>query len=418
MSGVRTGPERPASENPPARVSGDELAIRVGIVRQRVDRLADLEIIRRDAEGRFDPGDVHRVRLIEAFEAAGVPLDALLAASGAGRISLAYYDQLHPPPGPLSAQSYDAFVESLGAAKAHLPQLFTAFGLAEPAPDTRLSIKDEALVRDILQTVVATGQPDLALRAIRPFGESARRSADGAMGAYAEAVKREGDAVQGLPVDEVFDRLLRSWARFARLSPMLAAWLTSHHLSRAIDEYSVTTTEQVLEETGFVAARLDAPPAVSFVDLTGFTRLTEERGDEAAAGIAMRLGEVTADVVTPRAGRVVKLLGDGVLIRFADATTAVEATLDLLEALPRAGLPSGHAGVASGPLIMRDGDVFGRTVNTAARIADVAPDGRLYVADVLAWALPPQPYVLRPADRAYLQGIGHVALVDVTRVEA
>jgi adenylate cyclase len=407
--------ERIASDDRPAWVSADELAIRVGIARQRVDRLADLGIIDRDARGRFDPGDVHRVRLLEAFEAAGVPLDALLAASRAGRISLAYYDQLHPPPGPLSAQSYDAFVESLGAAKAHLPRLFAAFGLAEPAPETRLTIEAETLVRDMLETVVATGQPDLALRAIRPFGEAARRAADGAMGAYAEAVEREGDAVQGLPVDEVFDRLLRSWARFARLSATLAGWLASHHLSRAIDEYSVTTTEQVLEETGFVAARLDAPPAVSFVDLTGFTRLTEERGDEAAAGIAMRLGEVTADVVAPRAGRVVKLLGDGVLIRFADATTAVEATLDLLEALPRAGLPSGHAGVASGPLIMRDGDVFGRTVNTAARIADVAPDGRLYVADVLASALPPQRYVLRPADGAVLQGIGPFPLVDVTR---
>jgi adenylate cyclase len=238
-----------------------------------------------------------------------------------------------------------------------------------------------------------------------------------ALGAYGEAVKLEGDGIQGLPVDEVFDRLLRSWAHFARLSPTLAGWLTSHHLNRAIDEYSVTSTEQILEETGFVAARLEAPPAVSFVDLTGFTRLTEERGDEVAAGIAMRLGEVTAEVVARRAGRVVKLLGDGVLIRFVDATTAVEATLDLLEALPQAGLPSGHAGVASGPLIMRDGDVFGRTVNTAARIADVAPDGRLYVADVLASALPPERYVLRPADRAVLQGIGPVPLVDVRRVD-
>jgi len=418
MSGVTTGPERLAPfADRPERVSADDLSIRMGIARERVDWLADLGIIGRDAEGRFDPGDVHRVRLLTAFEAAGVPLDALLAATRAGRISLVYYDQLHPPPGPLSTQSYVAFVESLGAAKAHLPRLFTAFGLAEPASDTRLTIEDETLVRDMLETVVATGQPDLALRAIRQFGEAARRAADGALGAYGEAVEREGDDIQGLPVEEVFDRLLRSWAHFARLSPTLAGWLASHHLSRAIDEYSVTTTEQVLEDTGFVAARLEAPPAVSFVDLTGFTRLTEEGGDEVAAGVAMRLGEVTAEVVSPRAGRVVKLLGDGVLIRFADATRAVEATLDLLEALPRAGLPSGHAGVASGPLIMRDGDVFGRTVNMAARIADLAPDGRLYVAEGLASALPPERYVLRPMDRALLQGIGRVPLVDVARVD-
>ena len=49
-------------------------------------------------------GDVHRVRLLLAFEAAGVPLEALLDASRVGAISLRYYDQLHPAPGPLSGQ--------------------------------------------------------------------------------------------------------------------------------------------------------------------------------------------------------------------------------------------------------------------------------------------------------------------------
>ncbi len=160
------------------------------------------------------------------------------------------------------------------------------------------------------------------------------------------------------------------------------------------------------------------PPAVAFVDLTGFTRFTEEHGDEVAAGIALRLGEVTAETVAPFGGRVVKLLGDGVLVRFDDAATAVEGTLQLLVALPTAGLPSGHAGVAAGPLIVREGDVFGRTVNLAARISDVAPDGRVYVPATVAAELPARTFDVRPVDDAELQGIGLVALVDVSRPSA
>ena len=112
----------------------------------------------------------------------------------------------------------------------------------------------------------------------------------------------------------------------------------------------------------------------------------------------MRLGDLATDVARPRGGRVVKLLGDGVLLRFDDAPAAVEGALDLLLALPGAGLPSGHAGIASGPLIARDGDVFGRTVNLAARIADAAPDGRAWVPEPLAGGLPAGRFRLAPTD--------------------
>jgi adenylate cyclase len=124
---------------------------------------------------------------------------------------------------------------------------------------------------------------------------------------------------------------------------------------------------------------------------------------------------VTAEVVAPLGGRVVKLLGDGVLVRFDEAAAAVEATLLLLAKLAAAGLPTGHAGVAAGPLIVREGDVFGRTVNMAARIADVAPDGCLYVPASVAVELPQGAFETRPVVSPLLQGIGVVPLVDVIR---
>jgi adenylate cyclase len=399
------------------RLTADELALRLGLDADRVARYVARGAVEPGSDGRFDAGDVHRVRLVDAFERAGVPLEALVAASRAGEITLAYYDQLHPPPGSVSGRPYAAFAASLGDGATLLPRLFAAFGLAEPAPDTRLNLADEALLAELVRVVEAIGHVDLALRAVRLFGEGARRSAEGALGVYGEAVERLGIGLQGLPAAEAFERVLRPWARFARLSPDLGAWLTSRHVTHAIDEYSVSATEDILEASGFVAPRLEAPPSVAFVDLTGFTRLTEERGDEVAAEIAVRLGEVTAEIVGMSGGRVVKLLGDGVLVLFDDAPAAADATLSLLAALPGRGLPSGHAGVASGPLIARDGDVFGRTVNLAARIADAAPDGRLYASRAAAEALSAGRFVVRPVERTVLQGIGRVELVEVARAE-
>ena len=60
---------------------------------------------------------------------------------------------------------------------------------------------------------------------------------------------------------------------------------------------------------------------------------------------------------------------------FDDADAAVTACLELLDSLPAEGLPDGHAGIHAGPIVRRDGDVFGRTVNTAARVSDVTPPG-------------------------------------------
>ena len=127
------------------------------------------------------------------------------------------------------------------------------------------------------------------------------------------------------------------------------------------------------------AARPDLPTAIAFVDLTGYTSLTERLGDEAAALTATRLAELADACARAFDGRVVKLLGDGVLMRFEDPPTAVAAVADLLGEIVAAGLPPGHAGIAAGRVVTRDGDIYGRTVNLAARIAAHAEAGQLLV---------------------------------------
>ena len=338
-------------------------------------------------DGDYAPGDVHRIRLIDAFATAGVPVEALARASAQGTATLAYYDQLHQVPGTPSARSYGQLLADLGDRAGDLRHIFESCGIAEPGADDRLDEGEQHLLLAVLEALEANRDPDLALRALHVFGDAARRGSEAAMSVYSDAVERAAADTAGLPPEETYRRFLEPWARFARLVPELGAWLHARHMSAAIDAWSVAETERQLAASGIVPERHVEPPAIAFIDLTGFTRLAMESGDREAAQVAMAFTDLAGQVAERSGGRLVKPLGDGVLLRFASARVAAEATLEVLDSLGPAGLPRGHAGIASGPVIVRESDVFGRTVNLAARISDQAQPGQLLSTLDLAAAL-------------------------------
>jgi adenylate cyclase len=373
-------------------------------------------VVRPDESDLYSPGDAHRIRVVDGFEAAGVPLDVLVRAQAAGVISVDYYDQLHAAPGRPSARGYQVFKNDLGPAGHLLPAMFAAFGIAEPDPASHLSVEDEAFIGDWAAVIDATGHADLTLGILRQFGESGRRSSVAALEAYTQVTEQLGPEFAGVPSQEIYDRVFVPWAKAARNLPALAEWLTRRHMSRAIDDYSIRATEQVLADSGYVPERAMVEPAVAFLDLTGFTSLTQERGDTIAAEMALRLADLASRTVATHRGRVVKLLGDGVLMHFADIVEAVDAALDLMDRLAASDLPEGHAGITQGPIVARDGDIFGRTVNLAARISDVTPSGELYIPASIGHALAGR-FVVTPAGAATLQGVGAIDLAAVRRPE-
>jgi adenylate cyclase len=117
-----------------------------------------------------------------------------------------------------------------------------------------------------------------------------------------------------------------------------------------------------------------------FLDLTGYTRLTEERGDEAAADLAARLAGLVRRSSQEHDGMPVKWLGDGVMFYFREPAAAVLAALEMVELVGSQGLPPAHVGVHAGPVVFQEGDYFGRTVNLAARIAEYARPGEVLVS--------------------------------------
>lgn len=399
-----------------SRLTEGELADLVGDSVERIRDLSARGVIQADEAGLHSPGDAHRIRVIDGFEAAGVPLDVLVRAQAAGVISVAYYDQLHAQPGRPSKRGYQVFKDDLGRPGHLLPAIFAAFGIAEPDPASHLSVEDEAVIEDWAAVIDATGHADLTLGILRQFGKSSRRSSVAALEGYGQVVEQLGPEFAGVPSQEIYDQVFVPWAKAARKLPGLAEWLTRHHMSRAIDDYSIRATEQVLADAGYVPERPTAEPAVAFLDLTGFTSVTQERGDAIAAEMALRLADLASRVVATRRGRVVKLLGDGVLMYFPDIVEAIEAALDLMDRLGPSDLPPGHVGIAQGPIVARDGDIFGRTVNLAARISDVTPSGELHVPASLGQTLVGR-FAITPAGTETLQGVGAVDLASVRRRE-
>ena len=118
-----------------------------------------------------------------------------------------------------------------------------------------------------------------------------------------------------------------------------------------------------------------------FLDLVGYTRLTEERGDAAAADLAGSLAGVVQGVSQRHGGRPVKWLGDGVMFYFPDPARAVRSSLEMVRETGSAGLPPAHVGLHAGPVVQQDGDYFGRTVNLASRVAGRAGAGEVLVTD-------------------------------------
>ena len=168
-------------------------------------------------------------------------------------------------------------------------------------------------------------------------------------------------------------------ARLAGLYPELLLWLHQRHLEQVLNARIISAVETRLQERGYLEPGPRRLPAVAFVDLSGYTRLTEAAGDEAAVRSAVRLQELADAAARRGGGRLVKLLGDGALLYFDDTDRAVGATLELLDEIDRSELPAAHAGMQAGSVVLRDGDIYGRTVNLAARIVGAAAAGELVV---------------------------------------
>jgi adenylate cyclase len=156
---------------------------------------------------------------------------------------------------------------------------------------------------------------------------------------------------------------------------------------------------------------------VGFADLVQFSALSNEL-DEHRIGDLVELFETRAtDVVNSYGGRAVKTLGDSVLFMTDDPATAVDVAYGIVE-VTRGDrrLPDVRLGAATGPVILRFGDVFGPPVNLAARLTGIARRNRVIIDEATAEQLPPGRYETRALNPRPVRGFGVIEPIAVRQV--
>ena len=390
-----------------------ELAATAGVAPAFIDRLCELGILTADADA-FTQGDMRRTRILHALDAAGLPLEAVGEGFRAGIIDLAFIDD--PAFELFTGLTDETFAQvsaRTGIPLEVLGAMREAAGSPPPQPDDRI----RALELDILPSLelkVRMGmRPQGIERLLRAWGDSLRRMAD------AEADLWASDVIG--PIFAAGGSFTDIGPRTAEFSNALQPLAAREIIGLYHGQQSIAWMRNFFEgfEVGLSAAGLykpiDRPPAIAFLDLSGYTRLTEEHGDAAAADLAGRLSRLVNRTSAEHGGKPIKWLGDGVMFHFRDPGPGVVAALEMVEGAADAKLPPAHVGIHAGPVLFQEGDYFGRTVNVAARIADYARRGEVLVTDEVVAAGGAEGVAFDPIGPVELKGLTEAVPLHVAR---
>jgi adenylate cyclase len=360
-------------------LSASGLADLAGTTEAEVQRLVDLGVlVARDGAGPFRETDVQKVRLATACEQAGLPMDGIASAIRAGRLSFAF---LEAPPyrrwAVRSARTYRQVSQEAGVPLELLCGALESMGFARMAPDEPIR-EDELEIVPLLQLGHTTGVLDQlwATRAGRAHAEGLRLIAT----AWADIrhARFEGLVLEsGAGQQTAMELAAQLGVGFLPLMDRALMAIYRRQQELVWTEGLVEDIEDELEAAG-VLGRPGRVPAMCFVDLAGYTRLTEERGDQAAAELAETLRLLVDRSAREHGGVPVKWLGDGVMVQ--------------------------------------GGDYFGRTVNLAARIAERAGAGQVLVSDSVAESASPEGVSFLELGELRLEGFAQpVRLLEACR---
>jgi adenylate cyclase len=362
------------------------LAERAGVDRAFVDELVDGGVLTPAADGAFREGDIRRVHLVHDLARGSIPSGLVAEAVRRGALNLDFVDQ--PSYDRFSAYESETFEEV--SRRTGLPVELSlvireASGSPAPLPTDRVRTTELAVL-PFLQAALRFGvRAELLERTLRVAGDGVRRLAE------TEADWWRTDILgplirQGVPPEELGARTESFATEIGPRTDDALLALYHGHQAHAWMRNIFDGFENLLARAGLYE-RLERVPAIAFIDVTGYSRLTEEHGDASAADLAGTVARLVQRVSADHRGRTIKWLGDGLMVYFPDSTAAVEAALGVQTAMGEETLPPAHIGIHAGPVIFQEGDYFGRTVNTAARIAEQAAGGQVLVSDEVVNAM-------------------------------
>jgi adenylate cyclase len=375
-------------------VSLKEAAEAAGVKPETLRRWARTGVIPgADGDSEWPRAAVAHARLVARMRNRGHSLQEIRKAAQDGRLAYGFLEDLFPK--SRGGYTLEQLAEETGLEKALIERIWTSIGFPRWSLDN-LTEEDLQATRYIA-SVIDAGFPLVAfLQLVRVYGQALARIADAEVRLFHlyvhEPLMRDG--VPGLEMAEEMEDLARDLLPLA--SPIMD-YVHQRYLQHFSEQDMVGHMEVELDENQELGR---VRTAIAFADLAGYTRFTEEAGEEEAFSTVERFIEAVTDTL-PEDARVVKTIGDEVMIVAKD----VQGLTDWAVGFQRLyrERPTPRIGVHVGVMLYRDGDYFGREVNLAARVVARARGGEVIVTDAVMEQI-------RTSEYLQFENIGHVKL--------
>ncbi|HWI73363.1 MAG TPA: adenylate/guanylate cyclase domain-containing protein [Baekduia sp.] len=351
---------------PPPTLS--EVARRVGVTPSTLRRWIGSGLVPADGDGAMTAASLAHARVVARLRERGHSLAEIRAATESGRLASSYIEGLLPD--APAAWTLGEAARETGLEPALIERIFMSMGFGSQGL-ARLTDDDVQLLR-YAAAVLAAGLPLVAfLQLVRVYGQAMSQIADAEVRLFHLYV-HEPLMRDGVPGWEMAEEM----AGLAREILPLASPIMDHAHNRFLQHYIeqdvIGHMEADLGDGSLDLGRLRV--AIAFADLAGYTRLTEEVGDEEAVSVVERFVE-QVERSLPDDARIIKTIGDEVMVVGSDAGALLDWAVAFQADARRRPRP--RIGIHYGETLYRDGDYYGREVNQASRVAARAAGGEV-----------------------------------------
>ena len=366
-------------------VSLKEAAERVGVSPDTLRRWARAGVIPEvDGKGVWTSAAVAHARIVARLRERGHKLEEIKEAGKEGRLAYGYIEELFGDDEPDCSLKEAA--QLTGLEPALIERFWASLGL--PARGLEQLSEEDIQALHYVSGVLGAGFPLVAfLQICRVYGQALAQIAEAEVRLFHlyvhEPLIREG--VPGLEMAEEMGDLARDLLPVA--SPMMD-YVHQRFLQHFVEQDVVGHMESELEDEDVDLGRVRV--AIAFADLAGYTRFTEEEGEEEALLSVERFVEGVTNTL-PEDARVVKTIGDAVMVVGQDIRALVDWAVGFTSLFDER--PEPRIGVHWGTTLYRDGDYFGRDVNLTARVVARARGGEVLVTDSVLDAVRDSPHL-------------------------
>jgi adenylate cyclase len=380
-------------------VSLKEAAERVGVSPGTLRRWAREGVIPEvDGTGEWTTAAVAHARIVARLRDRGHKLEHIKEAGRQGRLAYGYIEDMFSADEP--RRSLNEASKETDLEPALIERFWTSLGLPASGLDELTDEDVEAL--HYVSAVLSAGFPLVAfLQLCRVYGQALSQIADAEVRLFHlyvhEPLIREG--VPGLQMAEEMEDLAHDLLPFA--SPMMD-YVHQRFLQHFVEQDVVGHMESELEDEEVDLGRVRL--AIAFADLAGYTRFTEEEGEEEALSSVERFVEGVTHTL-PDDARVVKTIGDEVMVVGQDIGALVDWAVGFASLFQER--PEPRIGVHLGTTLYRGGDYFGRDVNLTSRVVARARGGEVLVTDAVVDAVGGASHLtFEPIGQVKLKGFG------------